>query len=120
MKNYKYISIPISYIEENNLSKQDFLENSDESKVFLNSLLKALPSYLEIKNLFLIKSNFIVALGNSQNIKFENESLFVQFCEFIENTNFYEKLNINKTKKEISTDSDISPIFYNLLYEFLV
>lgn len=120
MKDYKYISIPISYIEKNNLSKKDLLEDSDKSKAFFNSLLNALPSYLEIKNLFLIKSNFIVALGNSQNIKFKDENSFVQFCEFIENTNFYEKLTINKAKKEISTDSDISPIFYNLLYEFLI
>lgn len=120
MKNYEYISIPITYIEKNNLSKQDFLEESLASKEFLNNLLSNLPPYLEIKNIFLIKSNFVVALGNKQNIKFENTTNFNKFIEFIKITNFNSEINFDKEKKEISVSNDISPIFYNLLYEFLV
>ena len=59
MKDYKYISIPISYIEENNLSKQDFLEDSDESKVFLNSLLiENSKSYIGFSDYDKIKHSF--------------------------------------------------------------
>lgn len=120
MKDYRYISIPISYIEKNNLSKQDFLEESVASKEFLSTLLNTLPPYLEIKNMFLIKSNFIIALGNSTNIKFNDLISLNKFLEFIENSKFSDSINFNKEKKEISVSNDISPNFYNLLYEFLV
>ena len=38
MSNYKYIYLPISYLEKENISKKDFLENSPETQDFLKKL----------------------------------------------------------------------------------
>lgn len=120
MSNYQYINLPISYLESINISKKSFMQNSKESQIFLNQLFNKLPHYLELKNTFLVKKNFILAIGNKKNIIFENTSDFQKFKEFIKKTKFYNQLKFNETKKEISIKSDISPIFYNLLYEFLI
>lgn len=120
MPKYQYISIPISYLENNHISKKSFMQDSPEAKVFLNEFLNNFPSYVELKNIFLVNSSFLLALGNKENIVFSNEENFNCFCEFISNSNFKDLINIDIDKKEISVSKDISPIFYNILYEFLV
>lgn len=62
MQEYQYISIPISYLESNHISKKSFMQNSNEAKKFLNTFLDDLPPYTELKNTFLIKSSFVLAL----------------------------------------------------------
>lgn len=119
MQEYKYISIPISYLESKNISKKSFMQDSPEAKIFLNKFLDNFPSYVELKNMFLINSSFLLALGNKQDIIFENDDNFNCFCEFISNSRFKDFVSIDIDKKEISVSNDISPIFYNILYEFL-
>lgn len=120
MSKYKYISIPISYLEKNNISKKSFMQNSLESQDFLDKFTKNLPTYIELKNTFLIKSNFILAFGNKQTIFFDKDEEFNIFCDFLKNTNFKNKITITPNKKEISISKDIPQIFYNILHEFLV
>lgn len=120
MQEYQYISIPVSYLESKNITKKSFMQNTIESQDFLKNVLKTLPQYLELKNTFLIKSSFILALGKKQNITFENAENFSNFCDFLACTKFKNQININQNKKEISISKDISPIFYNILNEFLV
>ena len=118
MQEYEYISIPVSYLEDQNITKKSFMQNSLESQDFLENLLKNLPQYLELKNTFLIKSSFVLALGKKQNIIFENAENFNSFCDFLLCTKFKNQIQINENKKEISINKDISPIFYNILNEF--
>lgn len=120
MQEYEYISIPVSYLESNNITKKSFMQNSAESQDFIENILKNIPQYLELKNTFLIKSSFILALGKKQNIIFENAENFSNFCDFLSCTKFKNQININQNKKEISINKDISPIFYNILNEFLI
>lgn len=120
MQEYKYISIPISYLEKNNISKESFMQNSPESVLFINNLLENFSPFIELKNIFLIKNSFILTLNNKNVFTFENLMHFKSFCEFIQNTNFIDFISIDNIKKEISINSDISPIFYNILYEFLI
>lgn len=120
MTNYKYINLPISYLESNNISKESFMQNSRESQDFLQNFFKKLPSFLELKNMFLVGTNFILALGTKKDILFDDDLQFKSFSEFIKQTNFIKYISINYEKKEISVSPDIPHIFYNLLYEFLV
>lgn len=120
MQEYQYISIPISYLETQNISKKSFMQNSSKSQIFLENFLSILPPYLELKNTFLIQSSFILAFGKKQNIFFKKEDDFTIFCDFVKSTKFNNLITINKNKKEISINKDISPIFYNILHEFLV
>lgn len=120
MQDYKYISIPVSYLEKHNISKRAFMQDTPESKKLLKAILENFPPYIELKNTFLINSSFILALGNKKDIYFNNAQNFENFCDFIKKSNFEKSILINEEKKEISVTSDISPIFYNLLYEFLV
>lgn len=96
------------------------MQDSQETKKFLENFYKQLPQYIELKNTFLIKQNFILAFGKKQNITFDNSENFNQFCNFIENTKYQKEITINKNKKEISISKDIPQIFYNILYEFLI
>ena len=57
---------------------------------------------------------------NKTNIEFESVYAFNVFKSFIAETPFANKIKINDKKREISVLSDIPPIFYTLLYEFLV
>ncbi len=120
MNNYKYICLPISFLEANNISKRSFMEESQSSKKFLANLFKNIPPYLEIKNTFLIHNNFILILAKKENFTFENSDAFNSFFDFIKNTKFIDEIELNYEKKEISISQDISPYFYDLLYEFLV
>lgn len=120
MQEYEYISIPVSYLESQNITKKSFMQNSLESQDFLENLLKNMPQYLELKNTFLIKSSFVLALGKKQNITFENAENFISFCDFLLCTKFKNQIQIDENKKEISINKDISPIFYNILNEFLI
>lgn len=120
MSEYQYISIPISYLEKNNISKQSFMQNSHKSREFVTNLCNTLPKYIELKNTFLVNTNFILAFGKKQNIIFENSNNFNMFCNFLQNTKFKNIISINKSKKEISIPKDIPPLFYNILHEFLI
>ncbi len=120
MQEYQYISIPVSYLESQNITKKSFMQNSAESQDFLEKILESLPSYFELKNTFLIKSSFILALGKKYNITFKNDENFNSFCDFLGCTKFKNQIHINQNKKEISINKDISPIFYNILNEFLI
>lgn len=120
MSEYKYISIPISYLEKNNISKKSFMQNSLESQDFLAKFTKNLPQYIELKNTFLLKSHFILAFGNKQNIIFEKEEQFNMFSNFLKSTKFKNYITLNTNKREISISKDIPHIFYNILHEFLV
>lgn len=120
MSNYQYIKLPISYLESIDISKESFMQNSEESRHFLKKLFEKVPNYLELKNTFLIKKNFILTLMPKKNIKFNDNCSFQEFSNFIKKTNFFSEIIINEEKKEISINTDISPIFYNLLHEFLI
>lgn len=120
MHDYEYISIPISYLESKHITKKSFMQNSLETQDFLNTFLNTLPTYIELKNTFLINSSFVLALGKKQDIVFKNAENFNSFCDFLSCTNFTKDITIDKSKKEISIKKDISPIFYNILYEFLI
>ena len=120
MMNCKYIFLPISFLEANNVSKESFMEDSSESKLLLSSIFKNLPPYLELKNIFLVQQNFILTLTNKENFVFDNKENFSNFISFIAKTNFINKIKIDSEKKEISIDKDISPYFYDLMYEFLI
>lgn len=120
MSEYKYISIPLSYLEKKHISKKSFMQNSAESQEFIKNFSSKLPPYVELKNTFLINSSFILAFGNKKNITFENKEHFNIFCDFIEKTKYKNLISINKINKEISISKDIPSIFYNILYEFLV
>lgn len=120
MSEYKYISIPISYLEKKHISKKSFMQNSIESQDFIKNFTSKLPPYVELKNTFLINSNFILAFKNKENVTFENNEHFNTFCDFIESTKYKNLISINKINKEISISKDIPPIFYKILYEFLI
>ena len=49
MSNYKYIYLPISYLEKENISKKDFLENSPETQDFLKKLTNKISPFTEIQ-----------------------------------------------------------------------
>ena len=120
MSEYKYISIPISYLEKKHISKKSFMQNYVEAQDFIKKFSSKLPQYVELKNTFLVNSNFILAFGNKNDIIFEKSEDFIMFCDFIKNTKFNDLIEINKNKKEISISKDIPQIFYNILYEFLI
>ncbi len=120
MLDYKYINLPINVLENNNITKESFMQDSEEAKKFLEKIFSKLPPYLELKNTFLVHNTFILELTNKTNFKFDNDTNFALFTDFISNTKFYNQLDIHQEKKEISIAKDISPIFYNLLYEFLI
>lgn len=120
MANYKYLYLPISFLEFNNISKESFMENSAESQAFLTNLLSKIPPFLELKNTYLINKTFVLTFENKKTISFDNTSNFQMFSEFIKKTPFNSKISIDNEKKEISINNDIPQFFYNLLYEFLV
>ena len=120
MSNYKYIYLPISYLEKENISKKDFLENSPETQDFLKKLTNKISPFTEIHNIFLVSDEFILVTKNKSNIIFENQTYFNKFKDFILNSNFKKHINFDDKKREISINSDTPPIFYNILYEFLV
>ena len=118
MSNFKYIYIPVSTLEENQISKESAFQNSTKFQNFLKTFLNETVPFSEITNIFFANNCFIFAVKNKTNIEFENASTFYEFKSFINETPFSNK--IDDKKREISVLSDIPPIFYNLLYEFLV
>ena len=48
------------------------------------------------------------------------DKYFNKFKNFISNSNLKKHINFDDKKREISINSDTPPIFYNILYEFLV
>ena len=120
MSNFKYIYIPVSTLEAHNLSKESAFQNSTKFQDFLKTFLNEAVPFSEITNVFFSNNCFIFAVKNKTTIGFENASTFNTFKCFINETPFANKIEINDKKREISVLSDIPPIFYNLLYEFLV
>lgn len=120
MPNFKYIYIPVSTFEEHNISKESVFQNSTKFQNFIKNFLEENVPFSEITNIFFTNNCFIFAMKNKTNIVFENTSNFNDFKYFIEKTPFINKIKINDKKREISVLSDIPPIFYNLIYEFLV
>lgn len=120
MSNFKYIYIPVSTLEEHNISKESAFQNSTKFQNFLKNFLEETMPFSEITNIFFANNCFIFAIKNKMTIEFENTSNFNDFKYFINKTPFANKININDKKREISILSDIPPIFYNLIYEFLV
>lgn len=120
MSNFKYIYIPVSTLEENQISKESAFQNSTKFQNFLKTFLNETVPFSEITNVFFANNCFIFVVKNKTNIKFENASTFYDFKSFINTTPFANKIEIDDKKREISILSDIPPIFYNLLYEFLV
>ena len=120
MSNYKYIYIPISYLEKMHITKAEFMENSPETQDLLKKLTTKISPYAEIHNIFLISEEFILVTKNKSTIAFENQTLFSNFKKFIQTTKFKNNININDKKREISINNDTPPIFYNILNEFLV
>lgn len=120
MSNFKYIYIPVSTFEEHNISKESVFQNSVKFQEFLKKFLENNSPFWEITNTFFTNNFFIFAVKNKTNIKFENTSDFNAFKYFISETSFANELKIDDKKREISVLSNISPIFYNLVYEFLI
>lgn len=120
MSNYKYIYLPISYLEKENISKEEFMENSPETQDFLKKITRKISPYTEIHNIFLVSDEFILVIKNKSNIIFDNRTHFNEFKSFILNSYFKSYINFDDKKKEISINNDIPPIFYNVLNEFLI
>lgn len=120
MSNFKYVYIPVSTLEEHNISKESVFQNSIKSQDFIRNFLDENMPFSEITNIFYANNCFILAIKNKTSIQFENSSCFDEFITFISQTPFANKIKINDKKREISVLSDIPPFFYNLLYEFLV
>lgn len=120
MSSFKYIYIPVSTLEENHISKESAFQNSTKFQKFLKNFINENLPFSEITNVFFANNCFIFAVKNKTNIEFESVSAFNIFKSFIAETPFANKIKINDKKREISVLSDIPPIFYTLLYEFLV
>ena len=120
MSNFKYIYIPVSTLEENQISKESAFQNSTKFQNFLKTFLNETVPFSEITNIFFANNCFIFAVKNKTNIEFENASIIYEFKSIINEKTITNKIEIDDKKREISVLSDIPPIFYNLLYEFLV
>lgn len=120
MNDLKYVYIPVSVLEKNNISKDAFFQDTIIVQNFLNNFLDENFPFSVISNIFYTNECFILALKNVSSICFKNDSQFNAFISFINTTKFANMIDVCNKKREISILSDIPPIFFNLLYEFLV
>ena len=107
MSNYKYIYLPISYLEKENISKKDFLENSPETQDFLKKLTNKISPFTEIHNIFLVSDEFILVTKNKSNIIFENQTYFNKFKNFISNSNLKKQESERTAAEKAPLHSDL-------------
>lgn len=120
MSNYNYIYVPLIALEKKNISKESLMQDSKESQDFLNDIVRQKSPFAQLTNIFLVHNCLVIAVKNKSIITFDKEDYFFQFKKCIKSTPYIDQIKIDNKKREISINSNISPIFYNLLYEFLV
>ena len=74
----KYLYVPISYLNRENITKEAFMHNSIESQEFLAKLLSKISKHVEIKDTFLIKNYFLLTLQNKSQISVY--ALYLSIC----------------------------------------
>ena len=115
-----YLYIPISYLEKNNITKKDFMQNASNADVFLQKLLSQISLYVQVKQTLLVYDYFVLILEFKNQIHFENKYVFDEFISYIKATNFKNNILSISRENEIIIKPDTPNIFYNMLNEFIV
>ena len=103
-------SFDINFLEKNDLTKEEFMADSDKSKLLIN----------QIKHyIYLINDTFYIYFKLvRKNIEINSLEDWNSFWNFISKTKYSKQIYFDKNQKQIHIFSDISDNLIEILKEF--
>lgn len=118
-------SFDINFLEKNDLTKEEFMADSDNSKLLINQIKHYIVHKFKINDilqqsyLYLINDTFYIYFKLvRKNIEINSLEDWNSFWNFISKTKYSKQIYFDKKQKQIHISSDISDNLIEILKEF--